>query len=165
MALYLADYNTPMVASERLTALAEGNDPMAIMRMRSGFAVMSRHQWLPGYCLLLRYPEVCSLNDLGPEERADFLRDMAVLGDAVQRTTECRRINYSIYGNQDPFLHAHVIPRYEDEPEEYRTLPPLCYPPEVREHWETHYSPEAHGDLQDNIRLILNEIVVHRYEP
>src|SRR5580698_10255170 len=104
MALALAEYNVfPMVAAERLTALAEGKDPMLIMRMKSGFADMSNHQFLRGYCLLLHYPEVLSLNDLTNEARASFLHDMALLGDAVQRTTECTRVNYSIYGNKDPF--------------------------------------------------------------
>jgi diadenosine tetraphosphate (Ap4A) HIT family hydrolase len=147
-----------MVAAERLTALAEGNDPMLVMKMRSGFAVMSNNQWLRGYCLLLHYPEVCSLNDLSQEARAAFLLDMGLLGDAVQRTTECKRINYSIYGNQDPFLHAHIIPRYDDEPEEFRTLPPLSYPESVREAWETHYKASEHALLQDNIRLQLEEL-------
>ncbi|MHB8637514.1 MAG: HIT family protein [Fimbriimonadaceae bacterium] len=160
MALLSLDYNTfPMVAAERLTALAEGKDPMLIMRMRSGFAVMSNHQFLRGYCLLLHYPEVLSLNDLGQESRAAFLHDMALVGDAVQRTTDCRRVNYSIYGNQDPYLHAHVFPRYDDEPEEYRFLPPFSYPQEIREHWLTHYKAEDHAELQDNIRLRLTELL------
>lgn len=148
-----------MVAAERLTVLAEGKDPMLIMRMKSGFAVISNHQFLRGYSMLLHYPEVVSLNDLSLEARASFLHDMSLLGDAVQRTTECRRINYSIYGNRDPFLHAHVIPRYDDEPEEYRQLPPFTYPQETREHWLTHFKPEEHGELQDNIRLRLTELL------
>jgi diadenosine tetraphosphate (Ap4A) HIT family hydrolase len=162
MAFALADYNTfPMVAAERLTALAEGKDPMLIMRMRSGFAVMSNHQFLRGYCLLLHYPEVGSLNDLNLEARASFLHDMALLGDAVQRTTDCKRLNYSIYGNKDPFLHAHVFPRYDDEPEDYREMPPFSYPEETRVHWLTHYKPEEHAELQDNIRLRLMELLGH----
>ncbi len=165
MALALSDYNVfPMIAAERLEALAEGKDPMMIMRMKSGFAVMSNHQYLRGYSMLLHYPEVCSLNDLNHEQRASFMHDMGLLGDAVQRATDCKRINYSIYGNLDPFLHAHVVPRYEDEAEEYRTLPPLSYPQEVREHWTTHYQQEEHAKLRDNIRLQLMELFDHGLE-
>lgn len=150
-----------MVAAERLSALADGQDPMLVMRMKSGFAVMSNHQFLRGYCLLLHYPEVASLNDLSADGRASFLHDMAVLGDAVMRTTECKRINYSIYGNKDPFLHAHIIPRYDDEPDEYRELPPFNYPQDVREHWTTHYKAEEHAELQDNIRIQLMDLLGH----
>ena len=33
------------------------------------------------------------------------------------RTTSPVRINYAIFGNVEPALHAHVIPRYRTEPE------------------------------------------------
>ena len=37
------------------------------------------------------------------------------------------RINYAIFGNQDPALHAHVIPRYADEPLPNRTAHAWTY--------------------------------------
>ena len=37
------------------------------------------------------------------------------------------RINYAIYGNLEPALHAHVIPRYRHEPEQLRTQHPWAY--------------------------------------
>src|SRR5437764_2803 len=37
------------------------------------------------------------------------------------------RINYAIFGNQEAALHAHVIPRYVDEPEEMRGQQPWAY--------------------------------------
>ena len=42
-----------MTPSERLSALAEGRDPLLVMRLKSGFAVMSHTQFLRGYCLPL----------------------------------------------------------------------------------------------------------------
>ncbi len=38
---------------------------------------------------------------------------MSLLGDAVQAVVKPRRMNYSIYGNTDAFLHAHVFPNGE----------------------------------------------------
>jgi hypothetical protein len=52
----------------------------------------------PGYCLLLADPVVASLNDLADARRAEFLRDMARLGDAILRVTSADRINYEILG-------------------------------------------------------------------
>jgi diadenosine tetraphosphate (Ap4A) HIT family hydrolase len=52
---------------------------------------------------------------------------MGRLGDALLKVTGCLRINYAIFGNQDPALHAHVIPRYVDEPEAMRTAHPWAY--------------------------------------
>ena len=37
------------------------------------------------------------------------------------------RINYAIFGNLEPALHAHVIPRYRNEPEGMRTQQPWAY--------------------------------------
>jgi diadenosine tetraphosphate (Ap4A) HIT family hydrolase len=34
-------------------------------------------------------------------------------------------------GNQDPALHAHIIPRYLNEPDENRKGSPWSYPKEV----------------------------------
>ncbi len=145
-----------MTPAERLALLAAGDSPYEISRMRSGFAVMGDHQYFRGYCLLLAYPLVSSLNDLSGEARTAFLEDMALLGDAVLRVTGAVRINYSIYGNLDPFLHAHIFPRFADEPAEYRTIPPMSVPAALRLAEEHAFSPERHGDLLSAIRLQLS---------
>jgi len=111
----------------RVDALRAGSDPTFVARLASGWAVLGERQVLPGYCLLLPDPVVPSLNALAGAERAAFLSDMAALGDAVLAVTRALRINYAILGNQDPALHAHVIPRYAHEPEAMRTQQPWAY--------------------------------------
>lgn len=140
-----------MTPAERIDLLVRGKNPLAIARLRSGYAVMGDSQYLPGYCLLLAYPIVGKLNDLEGAHRVAFLEDMAALGDAVIAATGAVRINYSIYGNLDPFLHAHIFPRYANEPDEYRTLPPMQIPPEVRGAPEYAYSETRHGGLRLSI--------------
>jgi diadenosine tetraphosphate (Ap4A) HIT family hydrolase len=56
---------------------------------------------------------------------------MARLGDALLKVTGAVRINYAIFGNVEPALHAHVIPRYADEQEKLRTAQPWAYDWEV----------------------------------
>ena len=77
--------------------------------------------------LLLPDPVVPDLNALTPERRSQFLLDMSRLGDALVRTTAPVRVNYAIFGNVEPALHAHVIPRYRHEPEDLRTQHPWAY--------------------------------------
>ena len=77
--------------------------------------------------LLLPDPVVPSLNALGAQERTGFLLDMARLGDALLKVTGAIRINYAIYGNIEPALHAHVIPRYPDEADKLRVSQPWAY--------------------------------------
>lgn len=54
---------------------------------------------------------------------AQFLSDMSVFGDALLEVTGAFGINYSILGNADPALHAHIHPRYVREPEPARRAP------------------------------------------
>ena len=122
-----------------------------VCRVPSGWVVMGDAQFLPGYCMLLPDPVVPGLNDLAESARADYLRDMARVGDAVLAVTGAIRINYEILGNVDPELHAHVFPRYAHEPDERRRAPVWFYD------WENapRYSPEVHGALREALRRAL----------
>lgn len=135
----------------RVDALREGADPTFIARLGSGWAVMGAKQVLPGCCLLLPDPVVPTLNALAGEARALFLADMAALGDAVLAATGALRINYAIFGNQDPALHAHVIPRYGHEPATHATAQPWVYD------WSAapDFDPDRHGELRNRIHAAL----------
>ncbi len=104
-----------------------GDDPTVIARLPSGWAVFGRAQFLRGYALLLPDPVVADLNALASAARAQFLADMAALGDALLAATGALRINYAMFGNLEPALHAHVVPRYADEPDTLRTAHPWAY--------------------------------------
>ena len=147
-----------MTPSERLQELSEGKNPRLVLKMRSGFAVMGDNQFLPGYCLLLAFPQVEQLIELPEKQRHAFLEDMSLLGEAIDRVTESKRINFAMYGNVDPFLHAHVWPRYEWEVPEYATLPPLSIPEEIRLHEDTVWDPAVHGNLQNQIRDMILKV-------
>jgi diadenosine tetraphosphate (Ap4A) HIT family hydrolase len=95
--------------------------------MQSGWAVMGDPQVLRGYCLLLPDPVVPHLNALPPEGQALFMRELAALGQAVFEVVRPVRINFALFGNVEPALHGHVIPRYEDEPESLRKAHPWSH--------------------------------------
>jgi diadenosine tetraphosphate (Ap4A) HIT family hydrolase len=121
-------------AAETLTAIhaqvlaaRQGREPRVIARLFSGWALFGERQFVRGYALLLPDPVVPDLNALGARERIAFLSDMSRLGDALLKVTGAARINYAIFGNQDPALHAHVIPRYLDEPPQLRAAQPWAY--------------------------------------
>jgi diadenosine tetraphosphate (Ap4A) HIT family hydrolase len=119
------------VIHERVEAARLGANPAVICRMPSGWAVLCDMQYLRGYSILLPDPVVGSINDLDEAGRARFLCDMVSIGDALLEVTGAYRINYSILGNSDPALHAHIVPRYQAEPEAIRRQLPWSYPPEV----------------------------------
>jgi diadenosine tetraphosphate (Ap4A) HIT family hydrolase len=135
----------------RVDALRAGDDPTFVARLPSGWAVLGERQVLPGYCLLLPDPVVPALNALKGAAREAFLADMAALGDAVLAATGAVRINYAIFGNLDPALHAHVVPRYHDEPAELRTAQPWAYD------WDSApaFDADRHRDLRERIHAAL----------
>lgn len=122
-----AEADTLTVIHAQVVAAREGREPRVIARLFSGWALFGERQFVRGYALLLPDPVVPNLNALGARERIAFLSDMSRLGDALLKVTGAARINYAIFGNQDPALHAHVIPRYLDEPQGLRTAQPWAY--------------------------------------
>jgi diadenosine tetraphosphate (Ap4A) HIT family hydrolase len=108
---------------QRVELAHAGKNPAVICRMPSGWAVLADTQILPGYMILLSDPVVLDLNALSIEERVTYLRDMSIIGDALLKVTGAVLINYEILGNSERALHAHIIPRYADEPDEQRRRP------------------------------------------
>lgn len=131
-----------------------GRNPRVIARLYSGWAVFGERQFVRGYCLLLPDPVVANLNALDAQERTTFLTDMARLGDALLKVTAALRINYAMFGNEEPALHAHVIPRYLDEPEALRAAHPWAYDWEAAPAFErTAYEELAESLLRELERL------------
>lgn len=128
-----------------------GAHPGAVARLESGWVVMGERQVLAGYCLLLPDPVVAHLNVLEGADRLRFLDDMARVGDAVLAATGAVRVNYALFGNLEPALHAHVFPRLSSEPEATRTAQPWALdwaaaPP---------FEEAAHGALRRRIGRLL----------
>ena len=131
-----------------------GRNPRVFARLYSGWAVFGERQFVYGYCLLLPDPVVSSLNALDAHDRGAFLSDMARLGDALLKVTPALRINYAIFGNEEPALHAHVIPRYLDEPERLRTAHPWAYDWQAARAFErADYAELAESLLRELTRL------------
>jgi len=117
----------PTAIHRRVADARAGRDNTLLGRCASGWAVFGQRQFVQGYLMLLPDPVVPDLNALTPEKRVQFLLDMSRLGDALMRVTAPIRINYAIFGNVEPALHAHVIPRYRSEPEAMQTQHPWMY--------------------------------------
>ncbi|MEV4704744.1 diadenosine tetraphosphate hydrolase [Actinoplanes sp. NPDC049316] len=138
---------------DRIGSAHRGANPTVLARLPESFAVIGDVQWLPGYCVLLTDdPAVTRLSDLPRGRRMAYLESMDRLGSAVERACAeldpgFRRINLEILGNADPYLHAHVWPRYDWEPADLRRRPVWSYP---RERWRD--PAWALGPAHDTLR-------------
>lgn len=124
-----------------------GDFPAMVARVASGWVVMGERQVVTGYCLLLPDPVVPHLNAMPAADRAQFLADMAGVGDVILAATAASRINYALFGNLEPALHAHLFPRHATEPAATRTAQPWALD------WTAapEYSSVLHGELQRRI--------------
>lgn len=141
---------------DRIGSALRGENPTVLQRMPGGIAVIGDVQWLPGYCVLLADdPAVGRLTDMPRPRRLMFLDSMERLGEAVERACAesdpaFRRINLEILGNTDPYLHAHIWPRYEWEPPEVVGRPVWLHP---RERWSD--PATALGPRHDPLRAAI----------
>lgn len=150
----------PETEIHRLVAAArEGREPRVIARLYSGWALFGERQFLRGYALLLPDPVVPTLNSLGAQERAAYMQDVSRLGDAVLKVTGAVRINYAIFGNKEPALHTHVVPRFADEPERFRTENPWAY------NWDAAplFDRATYQDLADGLLRELSRMGVTKH--
>jgi len=131
-----------------------GEYPSAIGKMPSGWVIMGERQVLPGYCLLLPDPVVPHLNALPPASRDQFLSDMGRIGDVLLAVTGAMRVNYAIFGNVEPALHAHIFPRDGAEPAGTRTAQPWALD------WSAApiYSESLHGDFKRRVGMELRSL-------
>ena len=140
---------------------------MVMARMRTGFAVIGDTQFLPGYSLLLYEDDsVEHLGALDLARRAEFLLDLALLGEAVEiacRDVGLRRVNYEVLGNSVPWLHAHVWPRYSWEPEERQGMPVWCYPEAERNAPASAFDDAIHGAVRARIGAELARLTAAAY--
>ena|SRR5882757_9423466 len=100
--------------SDRIGSSLRGENPTVLRRLGAGFAIIGDIQFLPGYCVLLTdTPGVERLSDLPRKRRMQFLADLDLLVEVVERVCarrdpQFRRPNLSILGNLDPFCRDHA---------------------------------------------------------
>ncbi|HEX6221019.1 MAG TPA: HIT domain-containing protein [Acidimicrobiia bacterium] len=136
----------------------DGRNAQTICRVRTGWVILAPVQVLRGYTLLLPDPVVSDLNSLDRETLIAYLTEMALVGEALQEATEADRINYEILGNSEPALHAHIFPRYRDEPTDLRSGPAWFYD------WEAalRFDLDRDRPLMNRIRAQIEEKVSNR---
>jgi diadenosine tetraphosphate (Ap4A) HIT family hydrolase len=114
----------PTAIHRKIEAVKNGKLPSYIARLPSGIVVAGDVQPLQGYCILMADPVLRDFNALSEEARAQYGRDLGRVGDALLAVAGAYRINYETWGNLDPALHTHIVPRFLQEPDDKRILPP-----------------------------------------
>lgn len=102
---------------EAIRATDAGTNFAFVARLPGGDVILDpRSQYYPGYTLFISRYCVRELHELSPRGRRVFLKDMALVAEAVFRAFKPAKLNYELLGNSAPHLHWHLVPRTKDDP-------------------------------------------------
>ncbi|NJM09897.1 MAG: hypothetical protein HC883_03120 [Bdellovibrionaceae bacterium] len=149
----------PTGIHKKIRLCEQGQLPSAIIRLKSGWLVAGDVQPLQGYCILMADPVARDLNSLSEDARIQYCLDMSRIGDGLLQVRGAYRINYEIWGNLDPALHTHIVPRFLEEPDLLRVQTPRqAYD------WEKGraFSAELDGPWMADLRAYLSNFVLKR---
>ena len=54
--------------------------------------------------------------ELTEEETSSYWRELRLVAAAIEEVMRPIKMNYNLLGNSVPHLHAHIVPRYADDP-------------------------------------------------
>lgn len=113
----MALHQNPCEICAQIELARRGEHARLICETETGFAVLGESQQWRGYCLLLCKTPATEMHELPRDVKLKYLEEMSLLAQAVQRVTQCHKINYEMLGNVVHHLHFHVFPRYKEETE------------------------------------------------
>ena len=108
---YVSRVRGPLVASAK-----ERRNPHLIAEMDHSYFVVGDHQFHQGYALVLLKEHVREPFDLSPQVQSEHFREVMRAAEALNDTFKPWKMNFSCYGNAEPHVHWHVVPRYQGDP-------------------------------------------------
>jgi diadenosine tetraphosphate (Ap4A) HIT family hydrolase len=105
----------PACADGRPDRIPDGD---RIFAFATSDAYLSRSSAARGYAILSwRGRHVSELSELRPDELASYTRELATVCRAIETCYQPALLNLLVLGNSMPHLHAHIVPRYLDDPD------------------------------------------------
>lgn len=108
--------NTNCLICDRIGLIKKNENKYFVKEMESGYIVLADVQYFLGYTIFLSKIHTDELHKLGNKNREIFLKEMAIVAEAVYNTFKPVKLNYELLGNTDRHLHWHLIPRYGTDP-------------------------------------------------
>lgn len=81
--------------------------------MKAGTLYLMKDQAHKGRCVVALKGHKKELFECAPQEMADYAEDIARASAAVKELWGCTKINLASFGDTNPHLHFHIVPKYE----------------------------------------------------
>ena len=72
-----------------------------------------KEQSHPGRCNVVYKDHGVEFHELSEEQRNAFMRDVAKVGNAIQKAFNPDKINYGAFADTLSHLHMHIVPKYK----------------------------------------------------
>jgi diadenosine tetraphosphate (Ap4A) HIT family hydrolase len=107
--------STSCVICQWIDQIKQGTHPGFVKELKTGYVILNEFQYFRGYSLFLSKTHAAELHELSASERSTFLAEMSLVGEAVYRAFQPKKLNYELLGNLSPHMHWHIIPRYKTD--------------------------------------------------
>ena len=82
-------------------------------KMKAGTLYLFKDQAHKGRCVLALNTHHKELFELDDAERDQYMADVAAAAQAIKKLWGCTKINLGSFGDSNPHLHFHIVPKYE----------------------------------------------------
>lgn len=87
---------------------------MKVGDMKAGTLYLFKDQSHKGRCVLALQGHKKELYECDDQQRTDFCADLAKASEAIKKLWGCTKINLGSFGDTNPHLHFHIVPKYEN---------------------------------------------------
>ena len=81
--------------------------------MKASTLYLFKDQSHHGRCVLALRDHKKELFECEAQERMDYAEDLARASQAVKELWGCTKLNLASFGDSNPHLHFHIVPKYE----------------------------------------------------
>ncbi len=99
--------------------IKNNENPWFVKELETGYVILGWNQHFYGYTLFICKRHVSEIFDLETEFQTKYMREMAIVAEAVKKAFNADKINYECLGNGDIHLHWHIFPRVKGDLGEY----------------------------------------------
>jgi diadenosine tetraphosphate (Ap4A) HIT family hydrolase len=95
--------------------ITDGSFSDLIAELPRSWLILGDAQFYRGYCVLLAKRHVTEMHLMPRGEAHELLDELLAVGKTLERVVAPSKLNYECLGNQEPHVHWHVFPRYNDD--------------------------------------------------
>jgi diadenosine tetraphosphate (Ap4A) HIT family hydrolase len=96
---------------ERVALAKDGRNQHLIAEMEHSYFVVGDHQFFKGYALVLLKEHIREPFELPPHVQREHFAEVMRAAKAIHETFAPSKLNYACYGNVEPHVHWHIVPR------------------------------------------------------